>query len=107
MLFCEELDRELDLISVQILLKKMHVSVPDGDRPLELCSVELEATAGQEQMEVETALEPEKAPSPPPPPPVPPGELHILDIALNFKTQKAYLAVQYFRDGEDRFSSLF
>lgn len=30
---------------------------------------------GQEQMEVETLLEPEKAPSPPPPPPVPPGEL--------------------------------
>lgn len=75
---CEELDRGLDLICVQILLNKMRVSVPEADRPLELCSVELEATIGQEQMEVETALEPEKAPSPPPPPPVPPGEFHIL-----------------------------
>ncbi|XP_053231226.1 LOW QUALITY PROTEIN: histone-lysine N-methyltransferase 2D-like [Podarcis raffonei] len=44
----------------------------EADKPLELSNVDPEAPAGQEQMEVETPLEPEKAPSPPPPPPVPP-----------------------------------
>uniref|UniRef100_A0ACB8EMT6 Uncharacterized protein n=1 Tax=Sphaerodactylus townsendi TaxID=933632 RepID=A0ACB8EMT6_9SAUR len=43
-----------------------------GDKPLEVFGMDPEAPAGQEQMEVETVVEPENAPSPAPPPPVPP-----------------------------------
>ncbi|XP_025028355.1 histone-lysine N-methyltransferase 2D isoform X2 [Python bivittatus] len=64
-----------------------------ADRPLELCSEDLEATVGQEQMEVETALEPEKAPSPPPPPPVPPDPVfsaHPEESPLGAKEHPAF-----------------
>ncbi|KAK9407230.1 histone-lysine N-methyltransferase 2D [Crotalus adamanteus] len=65
----------------------------EADKPLELCSVELEATIGQEQMEVETALEPEKAPFPPPPPPVPPDptfSAHLEESPLGAKEHPAF-----------------
>ncbi|XP_042307888.1 histone-lysine N-methyltransferase 2D isoform X3 [Sceloporus undulatus] len=44
----------------------------DVDTPLEVSDADPGAPTEQEQMEVETLLEPEKAPCPPPPPPVPP-----------------------------------
>lgn len=57
------------------------ISISDEDKPLEMSGVGPEAPAGQEQMEVETTLEPEKAPSLPPPPPVPPGQwLHQMKM---------------------------
>nr|XP_056705085.1 histone-lysine N-methyltransferase 2D [Euleptes europaea] len=58
-----------------------------------MSSVDPEAPAGQEQMEVETTVEPENAPSPAPPPPVPPDPVspaHPEESTLGAKEHPAF-----------------